>query len=108
MAKTRPIKFLEDIACQFIEQSLMNSGLDRTTAKALSKSACKNLVAPVGDLVDKPVQKIKTRRKTKSDSKQSKALKMANQKLRNKNGKLKKGKTQSDIMKMAQRLRRKM
>tara|TARA_Y100000361_G_C11145154_1_gene337547 strand:+ start:88 stop:414 length:327 start_codon:yes stop_codon:yes gene_type:complete len=108
LAKTRPIKFLEDIACQFIEQSLMNSGLDRTTAKALSKSACKNLVAPVGDLVDKPVQKIKTRRKTKSDSKQSKALKMANQKLRNKNGKLKKGKTQSDIMKMAQRLRRKM
>ena len=83
MAKTRPIKFLEDIACQFIEQSLMNSGLDRSTAKALSKSACKNLVAPVGDLVDKPVQKVKKKRK---DKKQSDALKMANAKLRNNQG----------------------
>ena len=44
----------------------------------------------------------------KSRKNLSKALRMANEKLRKKNGQLKKGKTQSDVMKMAQRLRRKM
>lgn len=50
----------------------------------------------------------KTRKKTKTDRNQSKALRMANEKLRNKNGTLKKGKTQSDVMSMAHKLRRKM
>tara|TARA_Y100000361_G_scaffold93556_1_gene83515 strand:+ start:40 stop:288 length:249 start_codon:yes stop_codon:yes gene_type:complete len=50
----------------------------------------------------------KTRKKTSTDRKQSKALRQANEKLRNKNGSLKKGKTQSDIMKMAHKLRRRM
>ncbi len=43
-----------------------------------------------------------------SDKKLSKAFKMANEKLRKQNGQLKKGKTQSDIARMAQRLRKKM
>ncbi len=38
----------------------------------------------------------------------SKALKMANARLRNKNGSLRKGKTQTDVMKLAQRLKKKM
>jgi len=38
----------------------------------------------------------------------SKALKEANSRLRNKNGKLRKGKTQKDIMRLAQRLKKKM
>lgn len=46
----------------------------------------------------------RTRKKTKMDKTMSKCLKMANARLRNKNGKLKKGKTQSDLMKMAHRL----
>ena len=50
----------------------------------------------------------KTRKKTKTDRNQSKALRMANEKLRNKNGALKKGKTQADVMTMAHKLRRKM
>ena len=50
----------------------------------------------------------KTRKKTANDRKQSKALRMANEKLRNKNGKLKKNKSQSDVMKLAHRLRKKM
>ena len=50
----------------------------------------------------------KTRKKTKTDRNQSKALRMANEKLRNKNGSLKKGKTQADVMTMAHKLRRKM
>ena len=38
----------------------------------------------------------------------SKALKEANSRLRKKNGQLKKGKTQSDVMRLAQRLKKKM
>lgn len=49
----------------------------------------------------------RTRKKTKTDASMSKALKAANKKLRNKNGKLKKGKTMKDVMKMAHRLRKK-
>jgi hypothetical protein len=46
----------------------------------------------------------RTRKKTKMDKTMSRCLKVANSKLRNKNGKLKKGKTMSDVMKMAHRL----
>jgi len=53
------------------------------------------------------VTKKRTRKKTSTDKKMSRALKQANAKLRNKNGKLKKGKTMKDVMKMAHRLRKK-
>lgn len=57
------------------------------------------------DLPD-PVRR--TRKKSKNDSKLSKAFKEANKRLRLKNGKLRKGKTQADVAKMAHRLRKKM
>lgn len=44
----------------------------------------------------------------KSRKNLSKALKMANKKLRNKNGTLRKGKTQTDVMRLAQKLKKKM
>ena len=50
----------------------------------------------------------RTRKKTKTDKNMSKALREANSRLRTKNGKLRKGKTQADVMKLAHRLRRKM
>jgi len=53
------------------------------------------------------VTKKRTRKKTSTDKKMSRALKQANSKLRNKNGRLKKGKTMKDVMKMAHRLRKK-
>jgi hypothetical protein len=49
----------------------------------------------------------RTRKKTKMDKTMSRCLKEANSKLRLKNGKLRKGKTMSDVMKMAHRLCRK-
>jgi hypothetical protein len=49
-----------------------------------------------------------TKKRRASNKKQSESLRLANKKLRNKNGQLKKGKTQSDVMKLAQRLRKKM
>lgn len=48
------------------------------------------------------------RKKTKSDKNMSKALALANKKLRKKNGELRAGKTQGDVMRLAHKLRRKM
>ena len=48
------------------------------------------------------------RKKTQTDKNMSKALREANARLRTKNGRLRKGKTQADVMRLAHRLRRKM
>ena len=52
--------------------------------------------------------KKRSRSKRAADKKLSKAFKEANARLRKKNGQLKKGKTQADVARLAQRLRRKM
>jgi len=59
------------------------------------------------DSITKP--KRKTSRKASTSRKNlSKALKKANAQLRTKNGSLRKGKTQADVMRLAQRLKKKM
>lgn len=50
----------------------------------------------------------RTRKKTKTDKNMSKALRLANERFRKKNGSLRKGATQSKIMKFAHKLLRKM
>ena len=50
----------------------------------------------------------RTRKKTKTDKNMSKALREANNRLRTKNGRLRKGKTQADVMRLAHRLRKRM
>jgi len=50
----------------------------------------------------------RSRKKTKTDKNMSKALEEANSKLRTQKGKLRKGKTQADVMRLAHRLRKKM
>jgi hypothetical protein len=50
----------------------------------------------------------RSRRRRRKDPKLSKAFKEANARLRTKSGKLRKGKTQSDVARLAQRLRKKM
>jgi len=50
----------------------------------------------------------RTRRKTKTDKKMSKALRLANERFRKNNGQLRKGATQSKIMKYAHKLLKKM
>jgi len=50
----------------------------------------------------------KTRRKTKTDKNMSKALRLANERFRKKNGSLRRGATQTQIMKYAHKLLRKM
>lgn len=51
-----------------------------------------------------PIKEKRTRKKTKMDKTMSRCLKEANARYRNRNGKLKKGKTQSDVMRLAHRL----
>ena len=46
----------------------------------------------------------RSRKKTKMDKTMSKCLKMANQRMRKKNGQLRKGKTMRDVMRLAHRL----
>ena len=57
-------------------------------------------------LMGQPLRK--KRKRTKTDRNMSKALKLANERLRTKNGRLRKGKTQADVMRLAHRLRKKM
>ena len=55
-----------------------------------------------------PVPGKRTRKKTKTDKLMSKALEEANKRLRKKNGQLRSGKTQADVMRLAHRIRRRM
>lgn len=55
-----------------------------------------------------PQAQKRARKKTNTDKNMSKALREANSRLRTKNGKLRKGKTQGDVMRLAHRLRKKM
>ena len=57
---------------------------------------------------DKLLPRTRGRKKTKTDKTMSKALAQANKELRKKNGQLRRGVTQADIMRRAHRLRRKM
>ena len=78
---------------------------DRGLVKASSPSG-RDVIRSSGQFTNMgiPLPTKRTRKKTKMDRTMSKCLKMANARLRNKNGKLKKGKTMSDVMKMAHRL----
>ena len=55
---------------------------------------------------DKPKKRSRSARS--ADKKLSRAFKMANDKLRLKNGQLRSGRTQADVARMAQKLRKKM
>lgn len=97
--------------CGVIAAALVEKGVDPALAMALAKRACVPAIEKGGPLLISQQKKIAKRRvgKAKSASKNlSKAFKMANEKLRNKNGQLRKGKTQADVARMAQRLRKKM
>ena len=72
------------------KSSMRSSRLDGRTGSFMSV----NTMMPVK----------RTRKKTKMDKTLSRCLKEANLKMRKKNGKLRKGKTMSDVMKLAHRL----
>jgi len=93
--------------CGVMEQALVEKGIDPTLAKALSQRACQPALEAAPSVAKKAVRK--TRKGARSaNRKLSMAFKEANRRLRKKNGELRSGKTQADVARLAQRLRRKM
>ena len=87
-------------------EDLAHGGLITRPTLGLTGEAGPELVIPVSSMM-KPKKK-RSRSARAADKKLSKAFKMANAKYRLKNGSLRKGRTQSDIAKLAHKLRKKM
>ncbi len=93
--------------CGVMEQALIEKGIEPTLAKALAKRACEPALGALPALAASTAKKTrKVSRKVRTNM--SKALKEANRRLRTKSGRLRKGKTQAEVMRLAQRLRKKM
>ena len=84
-------------------EDLARGGLVTMPTLGLTGEAGPEMVIP---LVKPKRQRSRSARS--ADKKLSKAFKEANRRMRTKNGKLRKGRTQSDIAKLAHRLRKKM
>lgn len=87
-------------------EDLAHGGLITRPTLGLTGEAGPELVIPMSSMM-KPKKK-RSRSARAADKKLSKAFKMANAKYRLKNGSLRKGRTQSDIAKLAHKLRKKM
>lgn len=87
-------------------EDLAQGGLVMSPTLGLTGEAGPELVIPMSSMM-KPKKK-RSRSARAADKKLSKAFKMANSKYRLKNGQLRKGRTQSDIAKLAHKLRKKM
>nr|CRY97171.1 hypothetical protein [uncultured prokaryote] len=86
---------------------MATGGLVTEPTFAMLGEAGPEMVIPLMPSMAKPKKK-RSRSARAADKKLSKAFKIANEKLRKKNGQLKKGKSQADIARMAHRLRKKM
>ena len=98
---------ISDALCGVMEQAWSEKGVDPTLAKALSQRACQPALEAAPAVAKKGVRKARRGAKT-ANRKLSAAFKEANRRLRKKNGELRSGKTQADVARLAQRLRRKM
>ncbi len=87
-------------------EDLAQGGIVMSPTLGLTGEAGPELVIPMSSMM-KPKKK-RSRAARAADKKLSKAFKMANSKYRLKNGQLRKGRTQSDIAKLAHKLRKKM
>ena len=93
--------------CGVMEQALIEKGIDANLARALAERACQPALSET-PIVAKKAMKKTSRAAKRARTDLSKALKEANRRLRTKSGRLRKGKTQADVMRLAQRLRKKM
>ena len=93
--------------CGVMEQALIEKGIDATLAKALAERACEPALGAVPGAARKVGRAVRRTSKA-ANRKLSRALAEANRRLRKKNGQLKKGKTQGDVMRLAHRLKKKM
>lgn len=93
--------------CGVMEQALIEKGVEPTLARALAKKACEPALQAAPAIAKKGARKARKGARA-ANKKLSMAFKEANRRLRKKNGDLRSGKTQSDVAKLAQRLRRSM
>ena len=89
---------------------MATGGLVTEPTFAMLGEAGPEMVIPLSGMVQPLVKPKRKRSRTAraADKKLSKAFKMANNRYRLKNGQLRKGRTQADIARLAQRLRKKM
>jgi len=88
-------------------EDLARGGLVSRPTLGLTGEAGPEFVFPLGGMPMMPKKK-RSRKAKASDKKLSRAFKEANSKLRLRNGQLRKGRTQADVARLAQRLRKKM
>lgn len=93
--------------CQLLEFDMVAQGMDPKLAKVLAGRACEVTVVRGGRAVKKGAKKA-ARGTRKGAKNMGKAMKEANKRLRTKSGKLRKGKTQADVARLAHKIRRKM
>lgn len=86
--------------CDVMERALVDSGLNPSVARELARRACMPSVAGATRSLKKKAKKANT--------KLSRAFKEANNRLRTKSGKLRRGITQSDVAKLAHRIAKKL
>lgn len=90
--------------CDVMEQALIDKGIAPDLARQLAERACANPITRV----EMAVKKKAKRKLSAYDRALKKALKQVNNSVRTKSGRLRKGVSQSDVMRRAHRLARKM
>ena len=92
--------------CQLLEADMVAQGMEPALAQTLAGRACEVSVVRAGRGVKKGAKKAAkaTRKAAKG---MSEAMKEANDRLRLKNGKLRKGFEQADVTRLAHKIRRK-
>ena len=88
-------------------EDLARGGLVSRPTLGLTGEAGPEYVFPIGAMPTLPKKKRSAAAK-RSDKKLSRAFREANSKMRLKNGQLRKGRTQADVARLAQKLRKKM
>ena len=91
--------------CQLLEADMIAQGMEPALAKTLAGRACEVSVVRAGRRVKRGAKKA-ARTGKKAAKGMGRAMKEANSKLRTKSGKLRKGKTQADVARLAHKIRR--
>ena len=91
--------------CQLLEADMIANGMEPALAKTLAGRACEVSVVRAGRGAKRGAKKV-ARTGRKAAKGMAQAMKEANKKMRTKSGKLRKGKTQADVARLAHKIRR--
>ena len=88
-----------------LEADMIANGMEPALAKTLAGRACEVSVVRAGRGAKRGAKKV-ARTGRKAAKGMAQAMKEANKKMRTKSGKLRKGKTQADVARLAHKIRR--